>query len=173
MRLLSAFQSIFASASRGVAVAHVVQVDLWEASRRGQLLEPSRDRVRVRTPAILPAEQHAVIEVVRPEFAPLLVELLDVHLQGGERERVERQDVLSVLGLAVRLDHPAVDNDPRSLYGERSGVQVKQVTPSARQLAAPHARGGFEYRQRKEPVRPCALQKSLKLGGPTCLGMVS
>ena len=50
--------------------------------------------------------------VVRPEFSPLLVELLDVHLQGGQCERVERQDVLSDFGLAVRLDHPAVDNDP-------------------------------------------------------------
>jgi len=53
-----------------------------------------------------------VIVVVRPEFSPLLVELLDVHLQGGQCERVERQDVLSDFGLAVRLDHPAVDNDP-------------------------------------------------------------
>ncbi len=55
-----------------------------------------------------------------------------MHLQGGQRERVERQDVLSVFGLAVRLDHPAVDNDPRGLYGERSGVQVEQVTVSSR-----------------------------------------
>ena len=40
--------------------------------------------------------------------------------------------MLSVLGLAVRLDHPAVDNDPRGFYGERSAVQVEQVTASAR-----------------------------------------
>jgi hypothetical protein len=139
MRLLSAFQSIFASNCGGVAVPHVVQVDLRQASRRGQLLEPSRDRVRVRRPAILPAEQHAVIVVVRPEFAPLFVELLDVHLQGGQRKRVERQDMLSVLGLAVRLDYPPVDDDSRGLYSERSGLQVEQVTASARQFAAPHA----------------------------------
>ena len=78
------------------------------------------------------SERHAVIVVVRPEFALLLVELLDVHRRGGQRERVERQDVLSVLGLAVRLDHPAVDNDPRGLYGGRSGVQVEPVMVSSR-----------------------------------------
>jgi len=32
-----------------------------------------------------------MILVVRPELAPLLVELLDMRLQGSERERVERQ----------------------------------------------------------------------------------
>jgi hypothetical protein len=32
-----------------------------------------------------------VILVVRAELAPLLVELLDVRLEDGERERVERQ----------------------------------------------------------------------------------
>jgi len=39
--------------------------------------------------------------------------------------------------------------------------------PYAREFAAPDARGGFEHPQREEPVRPCALQESLKLGdGP-------
>jgi hypothetical protein len=38
---------------------------------------------------------------LRPEVPPLLVELLDVCLEDGQGERVERQDVLSVLGLAV------------------------------------------------------------------------
>lgn len=89
------------AASGGVAVPHVVQVDFWEASRGGELLESPGDRVRVRRPAVLPAEQHAVIVVVRPEVTPLLVELLDMQLQGGQRERVERQEMLSVLGLAV------------------------------------------------------------------------
>jgi hypothetical protein len=42
-----------------------------------------------------------VIVVLRPEVPPLLVELLDVCLEDGQNERVERQDVLSVLGLAV------------------------------------------------------------------------
>ena len=121
----------------------------------------------MRRPAVLPAEQHAVIVVVRPEFAPLLVELLDVRLQRGQRERVERQDVLSVLGLAVRLDHPAVHDDPRGFDGECSGVQVEQVTARARQLAAAHARGSFEHPQREEPVRPGTLQERLELShGP-------
>ena len=73
-----------------------------------------------------------MIVVIRPKFAPLPVELLDVHLQGSQRKRVERKDVLSVCRLAVRFDYPAVDDDPRSLYGERSGVQVEQVTASSR-----------------------------------------
>ena len=126
------------AASGGVAVPHVMQVDLGQASPRGQLLEPSGDRVGMGRPAIFPAEQHAVIVAVRSDFAPLLVELFYVHLQGGQREPVERQDVLSVLGLAVRLDYPPVD-DSRGLYSECSGVQVEQVTRSTRQFAAPHA----------------------------------
>ena len=51
--------------------------------------------------AVRPAEQHAVIVVVQPEVPPLLVEHLDVRLEGGQGERVERQDVLGVFGLAV------------------------------------------------------------------------
>jgi hypothetical protein len=62
IRLLSAFQSILASRP---GVPHVVQVDLRSASRRGQLLEPPGDRVRVRRPAVLPAEQHAM-KAIRP-----------------------------------------------------------------------------------------------------------
>ena len=79
----------------------VVQVDLWESGRRGELLEPARDRVRMRRPAVLPAEQHAVILVVRAELAPFPGKLPDVRLQHGQRERVESQDVPSILGLAV------------------------------------------------------------------------
>jgi hypothetical protein len=56
-----------------------------------------------------------VILILRPELAPLLVQPLDVRLQRGQRERVERQYVLSVLGLAVRLDHPAVHRDAGDL----------------------------------------------------------
>ena len=37
MRWLSAFQSIFASRPRGVAVTDVVQVDLWQPSGLGEL----------------------------------------------------------------------------------------------------------------------------------------
>jgi hypothetical protein len=95
-------------------VPHVVQVDLGQPGRRGQLLESPRDRVRVWRPAVRPAEQHAVIVVPRPEVPPLLLELLDVCLEDGQGERVEHQDVLGVFGLAVRLDHPAIPRRPGS-----------------------------------------------------------
>jgi hypothetical protein len=57
----------------GVAVPHVVKVDLGQPGRGGELLEPPRDRVRMRRSAVLPAEQHAVILILRSELAPLLV----------------------------------------------------------------------------------------------------
>jgi hypothetical protein len=78
-----------------------MKVDLGQPGRRGELLEPPRNRVGMRRPAVLPAEQHPVILVVRAELAPLPGELLDVRLQHSQRERVEGQNVLSVLGLAV------------------------------------------------------------------------
>jgi antitoxin Phd len=83
------------AASGGVAVPYVVQVDFRETGRRGQLLEPSRDRVRARRPAIFPAEQRPVPLVVRAELLPLPVEHLDVYLHRSEGERIERQDALS------------------------------------------------------------------------------
>ena len=52
----------------------------------------------------LPSSQQnytPVILIVRTELEPLLAELLDVCLEDGERKRVERQYVLSVLGLAI------------------------------------------------------------------------
>ena len=122
----------------------------------------------MRRPAVWPAEQHAVIVVVRPEVSRRSWSSCSTcAFSDGQRERVERQHVLSVLGLAVRLDHPAVHDDPRDLDRERSGVQVEQIPAGARQLAAAHARGGFEHPQREEPIRPGALQERLKLGdGP-------
>ena len=39
--------------------------------------------------------------IVRPELAALPVQHLDVRSQHGEGERVERQDMLRVLGFAV------------------------------------------------------------------------
>ena len=77
------------TARGGVAVPDVVQVDLWQARGRGELLEPPRDRIRMWRPAILPAEQDPVILVVRAELASLLVEPFDMCLEGGQRERVE------------------------------------------------------------------------------------
>ena len=146
----------------GVAVADVVQVDFWQPGRR-ELLEASRDRVGMRRPAIRPAEQHTVIVVVRPEILALLVEHLDMRLQNGQRERVEGQHVLSVFRLAVRLDHLAVHDDARDIDLKRARGQIEQIAPYARELAAPHARRGFEHPQCEEAVRSCALQKRLEL----------
>ena len=90
-----------------------------------------------------------MIVVVLAEVAPLLVELLDVCLEDGQGERVERQDVLSVLGLAVRFDHPAVHDDAGHLDRERARVEVEQIPARARQLAAPHATAAATgYQQR-------------------------
>ena len=72
--------SVFAT-RRGVAVLHVVQVDLRQACRAGELLEPARDGVRMRRLAVLPAEQHPVILVIQPELFPLPVQHLDVRVQ--------------------------------------------------------------------------------------------
>jgi hypothetical protein len=50
------------------AMAHVVKVDFRQVSECGQPLESPGDRVRVWRFAILPAEQPAVVVVIRPEF---------------------------------------------------------------------------------------------------------
>ena len=131
MRSLTIFGSIPASKlvmSGGVAVPYVVQVDLEETGRRGQLLEASRDRVGMRRPAIGPAEQDAVIVIVRPEVPAFPVEHLDMRLQNSQRERVGYQHVLSVFRLAVRLDHLAVHDHPRDIDLQRARGQIQQVT---------------------------------------------
>jgi len=64
-------------------VPDVVQVDLRRPGRRGELLKPPGNRVGMWWPAVFPAEQHAVIVVLRPEVPPLLIELLDVRRGGG------------------------------------------------------------------------------------------
>ena len=55
--------------------------------------------------AVLTAEHHPVIVIVRPELTALLVQQFGVCPEHGEGERGERQDVLRVRGLAVRLDN--------------------------------------------------------------------
>jgi hypothetical protein len=60
-----------------------MQVYLRQAHRGGQFLEPPGDGIRVRGPAVLPAEQDPMIPVLRPELVPLLVERIDVRLEGG------------------------------------------------------------------------------------------
>src|SRR6266567_548 len=71
--------------------------------------------------------------------------------------------MLRVLGLAVRLDHLAIDDDPGYFDLERAAVEVEQVAVSARQFTAPHARGHLQDPQREEPVLACALQERLEL----------
>ena len=123
-------------------MADVVQVDFWEAGGLGEPLESLGDGVGVGWLAVLPAEQPAVIVVVGAELLALLVEQLDVIRQNRESEWVERQEVLGVLGLAVRFDQFAVDDTcvgPMSKIrlraGEVSGAQrinlVWRLLPSA------------------------------------------
>jgi hypothetical protein len=52
-------------------VPHVVQVDLWQTGRLGDLLEAPGDGVRVGRLAVFPAEQPAAILVVRAEVGAL------------------------------------------------------------------------------------------------------
>jgi hypothetical protein len=75
------------AARRRVAVPYVVQIDGRKIGRPGEPLEAAGDRVRVRRGAVLPAEQPAAIVVVRPEFLPFLIELLDVRPENREGER--------------------------------------------------------------------------------------
>jgi len=97
-----------------------------------------------------------MIAVLRAEVPPLLPELLDVCLEDGQGERVERQEVLGLFGFAV-VDHPAIHDDPGYLDREGSGVQAEQVPAGPCQLAAAHTRGSFEDPQREEPIRPGPL----------------
>ena len=78
-----------------------------------------------------PRAERACSVVVGLKMSALLVERFDVRLQRGQSELVERQDVLSVFGLAIRLDDPAVYDDAGYLDRERPGVQVEQVTAGA------------------------------------------
>ena len=71
----------------GVAVPDVVQVDLGQTCGRGELLEPPCDRVWMRRPAVLPAEQHAMILIVRPELAPLLIKAAPLRGAGSGAPR--------------------------------------------------------------------------------------
>lgn len=80
-----------------------------------------------------------MVLVVRAKVGALLVEHLDVNSERGEGERVEREDSLRVLGLAVRLDDLAIDHDARDLDRQGSGVQVEQRALGSRQLTAAHS----------------------------------
>jgi hypothetical protein len=56
-------------------------------------------------------------------------------LENGQGERVERKDVLCVLGLAVRLDDLAVDDDTRRFDLKRSRVKASALRAAARRAA--------------------------------------
>jgi hypothetical protein len=61
--------------------------------------------------------------VIRAELFTFAVEHLDMHRQDSDSERIEGQDVLRVLGLAVRLNHPAVHDYPGWADVEGSGFK--------------------------------------------------
>ena len=84
--------------------------------------------------AVLPAEQPAEIVIIQPELLALLVELANMVTEYSEGEWVERQHVLRVLCLDVRLDHPPVDDDSRRSDVERPGIEVQEVAMRARQI---------------------------------------
>jgi hypothetical protein len=67
-----------------------------------------------------------MIAVVRPMILALTVEHLDMRLQGDQRERVKGQQVLSVLCLAVRLDHLAVHDPPRDIDLKRAAARSRR-----------------------------------------------
>jgi hypothetical protein len=92
-----------------------------------------------------PTEQHLVIVVARPELAPLLVRHLYMRLEHGQGERVERQDVLRVLGLAVQPDPQRADRLEAMTGG---GHQVITV------LVADHRQRGEQPVHRFQYDRP-------------------
>jgi hypothetical protein len=55
------------------------------------------------------------------------VQILPPLLAHGQGERVEGDHVLSVLRLAVRLDHSAIHHDPCGLGCECPGFEVEQI----------------------------------------------
>jgi hypothetical protein len=67
----------------------------------------------------------------------LPIEHLDMRLQGGQRERVKGQQGLSVLCLAVRLDHLAVHDHPRDIDLKGSQVEEAAARLPARSAACP------------------------------------
>ena len=67
----------------------------------------------------------------------LPVEHLDMRLQGGQRERVKGQQGLSVLCLAVRLDHLAVHDHPRDIDLKGSQVEEARRAPASSQRRMP------------------------------------
>lgn len=87
----------------------------------------------------LPAEQQPGVLVVRAERGPLRFEHRNVDAERGEGERVEREDSLCVLRLAVRLDHPAINHDEGLGDREGSRFEVKPVPARPRQFTAAHA----------------------------------
>ena len=118
------------AARGGVAVPDVVQVDLREIGRRRQLLEPPRDRIGMRRPSVLPAEQHPVIVVVRAEVAALLVKSGASRFRWRARRRALRWDARPARACRRR----SVRADQSRLSGVQTGCFLGVV--------AAHLRGG-------------------------------
>src|ERR1035437_5347894 len=121
-------------ARSGVAVPHVVQVDFRETGRRGELLESSRDRIRVRRPAVLPAEQHAVIVVVGAEFRAPNPQIGWTHRQYAAHARlgptsrpVRATPTASAARAAMGSDAPSHHPPAASAYQEISALVGKEA----------------------------------------------
>ena len=111
----------------------------------------------MRRRAVFPAEQHAMIAAVRPMILTLTVEHLDMRLQGGQRERVKGQQVLSVLCLAVRLDHLAVHDHPCDIDLRRARGQVEEVrrAPASSQRRIPEVASSIQSAKNRSVRARC------------------
>src|SRR6266566_7957825 len=102
-----------------------MQVDSGQSGLFAESVESPGDRVGVWGRAVLPAEQQPVVGIVRAELGALPVERLDMELEGGQGERVEREGSLRVLGLAVRFDDLAVHDNACDVDREGSGAGIE------------------------------------------------
>lgn len=107
----------------GVAVPDVVQSDSRKARGGGDAVEPGGDHVRVRWPAVFPAEQQDMVVVVLAAAGPYGVEQWYVGAQQGEGVRVQSDGAAVVVGLPVLRDDPPVDDDACRVHGEGLGVE--------------------------------------------------
>jgi hypothetical protein len=83
-----------------------------------------------------PAEQRPLVLVVLTGERALGVEHAHVGAQYPERVGVERDGAPTVVGLAVLVDHLAVDDDAGGADGESACVEVEPVAVHPGQFAA-------------------------------------
>jgi hypothetical protein len=83
-----------------------------------------------------------------------------VGFERGERERVERQDVLGVLRLAVRLDDLAIDDNPGDLDSKASALRA---------AAGPASRRALPWAARPAHAGPHSSSANIDQRGPVVL----